>query len=142
MAADMNIHVLEGDCTESDLVDFFSSTFGSKHFGRRGIGCGPAWDAAYKKIAKTPSVHVGEVSWLKAAVTGDSEEFVPNVVQAVSKVIGEDLPVVDETLIDRIGSAWGTKPNAAAKDYDVADRDTVVAFLREHMGKRVFTVSW
>lgn len=113
MAADLHIHVFDG-CTENDLCD-------------------------YKKIASTPNVHVGEVSWLKAALLDDSDRYIPSAVQQVTDIIGEDLPVVDDAMIARIADAMKA-PNATS--YTLNSAEEVLTFLKQHKGKRVFTVSW
>lgn len=136
MAADLSIHILEG-CSESDLVVFFAHTMGSKHFNmmRRSDPMGAEW----RRVSDSPQVWVGEVSWLKAALVGDSETFIPSTVGRVHEVISENLPVIDDTLIASVGAAFNL-PNTTG--YRLAERDKVIAFLESHRGKRAFTVSW
>lgn len=140
MAADLYIHVFEG-ITEEDLKIFFSPTIGSKHFGAylNHQDFNRMWEEVYSKISETPSVWVGEVSWLKAAIFDDEETFIPEPISKVVDIIGEDLPVVDDELISRIEEAMKL-PNKTK--YRVNDPAEVVEFLRKHKGKRVFTVSW
>ena len=135
MSADLHIHVLEG-VTEEDLRNFNSHNLSSKHYGK-----GDRKDSIelYEKFSDSPNVWVGEVSWLKAMVLGPTEEFVPDTVGAVYDIIGEDLPVVDAALIDRIAAAMRLKN---ATGYRVTTRDQVVSFLSSHVGKKVFTISW
>ncbi len=135
--ADLHIHVLEG-VTEDDLRVFFSNTLGSKWFNPRpaGVSREPSWG----RVAESPQVWVGEVSWLKAGVTGDDDTYVPHPVQAVHELIGEDLPVLDEALLKKLEVALKI-PNQAG-GYETTAAEKVVAFLKEHMGKRLFTVSW
>ncbi len=136
MAADLHIHVFTG-MTEDDLAAFRNNHMGSRHFGavpynqRR-------WDKACDRIAATPQVWVGEVSWLKSALFGD-DSYVPDAIAGVSDIIGEDLPVVDDDLIARIAEALGRENTTP---YEVADDEDVLAFLHKHQGERVFTVSW
>ena len=134
MAADLYIHVFEG-VTEEELEEFFSNTFGSKHFNLNR----PRRDDIYLKVADTPQIWIGEVSWLKAMVFGDSEEFIPNTVGAINRGIGEVLPVINDKLIAGIMGAFDL-PNDTS--YALAKPEDVRAFLEKHRGKRVFTVSW
>ena len=41
-----------------------------------------------KVVDATPSVWVGEVSWLKAAVSGDNNTYIPDIVGEIRKLIG------------------------------------------------------
>lgn len=140
MAADLHIHVMPDDesVTDKDISDFFSNTLGSKYFNPWGQS---NWLDACKKIGDTPSVWIGEVSWLKQAFLSETEgEFVPDVVNSVHEIIGEDLPVCDDALIERLSHAFDRAVEHSF--YSTASRDKVVHFLEEHRGKRLFTVSW
>src|ERR1044071_4453309 len=98
MAADLHIHVVPDDLEEGVIAAFFSLTIGSKHFSGFGRGrvSPEAQERAFSRIADTPNVWIGEVSWLKAALFGDSGTFVPSTVQLVQDAIGEDLPTLDD----------------------------------------------
>jgi hypothetical protein len=143
MAADLHVHIMTDDISEDDLCDFFSSTMGTKWFNLARAGQNQRngrWDAAYQKITKTPRYNIGEVSWLKAAILDDSETFVPGPVQAVHEAIGDDLPTLDDGLIDRLVGAM-TRANTTG--YTVDERlGKLREFLEKHKGSRVFTVSW
>lgn len=136
MAADLSIHILEG-CSESDLAIFFAHTMGSTYFNLslRSDPMGDEW----RRVSDSPQIWVGEVSWLKAAIFGDSETFIPSTVGQVHEVIGEHLPVINDALIAEVGSAFDL-PNSTG--YRLAERSKVIAFLESHKGKRTFTVSW
>lgn len=98
---------------------------------------GPTWDEAYEIISSTPSVWVGEVSWLKAALTGESK-FIPDPVGVISELIPDMEKVTDE-LIAKVEEAMhldNTTP------YDVSTPNKIVEFLKEHKGETVFTVNW
>lgn len=146
MAADLHIHVLTDDVSEDDLRSFFSSTLGSKYFSPLSIG-GTTWEqkygegSAHQRVSDTPNVWIGEVSWLKQALIGDTEgEYVPDLVQSIATLVGEDLPVIDDEFIDGVQQAY----NKATSHhyYNTADRDKVIQFLNEHRGQKVFQVSW
>lgn len=137
MAADLHIHVFEG-VTEQDLADFNSNTLGSKYFNPRSVA-EKSNDTSYDKICETPQIWIGEVSWLKAALFEDSENFIPSTVMRISELIGEDLPVLDDELIAGILAAFDA-PNDTS--YSLANKNEVAAFLEQHKGKQVFTVSW
>jgi|ERR1044071_1725620 hypothetical protein len=141
MAADLHIHVVPDDLEEGVIAAFFSLTIGSKHFSGFGRGrvSPEAQERAFSRIADTPNVWIGEVSWLKAALFGDSGTFVPSTVQLVQDAIGEDLPTLDDELERKILAAFEA---TNATGYNVAGQADVRAFLIEHKGKRLFTVSW
>lgn len=137
MAADMCIHIFQG-ITEDDLRIFFSNALGSKYFGTVAPS-DEELDQAFHKIARTPNVWVGEVSWLKAALFEDEEKYIPTAIEQIHEIIGEDLPVIDDELIARIEQALRL-PNKTR--YRVAKPEEVVEFLRKYKGERCFTVSW
>jgi hypothetical protein len=139
MAADLHIHVFaEGELTEADFRNFFSNTLGSKWFNPRTIALSREIEDR-DRVTDTESVWVGEVSWLKAALFEDDETFIPNPVAQVNEIIGENLPIVDDALIEKIHLAVGVPNNTS---YDVTGEHEVIAFLEKHRGKRAFTVSW
>lgn len=146
MSADLHIHAMTEDMTEQDLRVFFSHTLGS----RWGVRLGPQGligtrytreeeDAAHKKVMDTDNIWIGEVSWLKAMVTEDQSEYIPSVVSAVSDIIGESMPVLDEALFQKLVGAFEA-PNKTG--YTVSNGEDPVSWLRSHMGARLFTVSW
>lgn len=142
MAADLHIHVLKDPCTEGDLARFFRNTLGSKYFswfnGNDTIDFDNP-DGSWAHVMNTPQVWVGEVSWLKAMVYQDAETFVPPPVAQVSDLIGEELPVLTPELRAQILDALGLANDTG---YDTSDREPIGAFLDQHMGERLFTVSW
>lgn len=141
MAADLHIHIKTDDITEKDLEIFFSSNLGSKycHF--------PAFKRyekkeetkAWKVIEKSPNIWIGEVSWLKAGLLNAKKEFVPSTVQKISEIIGEDLPILNKQLIEKIFDAFLLNNKT---QYKLASVRKVVTFLQKYIGKPVFTVSW
>jgi len=144
MAADLHIHVFVG-ITEEDLAKFNSNTLGSKYFNPVSSGTSQQDDRlrALEMVRGTPAIWIGEVSWLKAALFGDSDTFVPSTVHGVNEIIGEDLPEVTEAFIARLRTAWGVggAPNNDTS-YSVEQWSKVEEFLRQHMGQRLFTISW
>lgn len=142
MAADLSIHALTAPCTESDLAEFFRNTLGSRWFGGftasrpTDYGEGSAW----VRVADTPQVWIGEVSWLKAALTDDSETFVPNLVASVHEIIGENLPLIDDSLIERLKAAHDAASNETS--YSTAEWEPIGKWLEANKGVPAFTVSW
>ena len=138
MSADMNIHVLEG-VTYHDLEVFQCSTLGTKFFDlslyqeqqRRS-------DELYDKFANTPRICVGEVSWLKAAIMDDEDTFVPNSVARIAELL-QDVPVLTLDLLDEIKEALQFENTTS---YSTSSTGSIIEFLQEHIGKRVFTISW
>jgi hypothetical protein len=147
MAADLHIHIYEG-ITKADLADFNSNVIGSKWFAGFGLiprdkrtheeQFGPG--SVHQRITDTPNVWVGEVSWLKAGLTGDNESFIPDVVGKISDLIGEDLPVIDDDFLDKVRAIYATAKEH--EHYGVAAEKDVLSFLEANKGKQVFTISW
>lgn len=134
MAADLHIHVQTKEITE-DILRVFK--------GPLMIG-GPEdnsnnWDNAYRIISQSPNVWIGEVSWLKAGLLGDSDEFIPSTVQQVYDLIGDELPELTDDLIKKILKTFNSKNNTG---YELAESEEVEKFLLKHKGNKVFTVSW
>lgn len=150
MAADLHIHVFaEGELTEENFRAYFSNTLGSKWFNPLSCGMANAVEHLRRPVGDAPSVWVGEVSWLKAALLGDDESYIPEAVEAVNSIIGEDLPVVDDEMIEKIRAALclsnrTTRPGGVhgGAGYGVSEPRDVCAFLEQHRGKRAFTISW
>ncbi len=138
MAADLHIHVLPDDIEEGVLAAMFSNCLGSKYFAPHRVS-DAARMTALDRVGDMPNVWIGEVSWLKAAVFGDAETFVPGPVQAVQEAIGEHLPRLDPTLEQKILAALDV-PNRT--DYRISEVEPVRRFLETYRNKRLFTVSW
>ena len=141
MAADLHIHIKTDSVTEKDLEIFFSHNLGSKHchFPAFKRYEGKDKEKAMKVVAKSPNIWIGEVSWLKAGLLNAEKEFVPSTVQRINELIGEDLPILDKQLIEKIFDAFLLNNKTR---YSLASPRKVVAFLQKYIGKSVFTVSW
>lgn len=127
MAGDLHIHVLTPEFDEEHGGRIFEEEKGYKKF------------SLYDMAEATPNVWVGEVSWLKAALFDASNEFKPGPIEEIQTIIGEEFPVIDEEFIGKITEAMKI-PNKM--QYVLNSLDTVISFLRNHMGQRVFTISW
>jgi hypothetical protein len=147
MAADLKLHATRlaggSDVDEEDFALFFNGTMGSKWFNpalQRQPGQRELWSALYEKFALLPTFWIGEVSWLKASLLGDSESYVPDPVQAISDIVGQDLPVIDDVLIERLVAAMDCQNQT---EYAVTtDAAELKAWLSLHHGWRIFTISW
>jgi hypothetical protein len=132
--------------TEEDLKCFFSSTLGSRWFSWTGSRCGMNnCDCAHwEHVTDSDQIWIGEVSWLKAAITEDVDSYVPEPVQAVNELIGESLPVLDEDLKKKIIDACiAPRQSQGASWYQSTDKvEALAKWLDEHMGQKLFTVSW
>lgn len=146
MSADLHIHAAGDTVTTEDMRCFSCDTLGSKYFAMFGgnrctSGDDPWYDCRHRKaVTGSDSVWAGEVSWLKAMLSED-DSFIPEPVQAVQDAIGEDLPILDAALREKILRAL-TIPNERAARYDTTKDEGIVRWLDEHMGQRLFTVSW
>ena len=157
MAADLHIHVFEeGQLTEDHFRAVFSNTIGSKWelpWGDDRAICGSPfqeWAEPLRlEVYETSAVWVGEVSWLKAALLGNAEAYIPDTVAEVYEIIGEEQPTVTEELIEKVKEAFRL-PNKTAQEnggycgegYSLANVNDVVKFLEKHIGWKAFTVSW
>lgn len=100
-----------------------------------------------KVIYKTKAIWIGEVSWLKADLF-DDVDFIPNVVDKINALI-TGLTVIDDELIEKIKEAFKLPNNTIkengvwdGKGYKIADSKKVIKFLKQHKGRKCFTVSW
>ncbi len=138
MSADLHVHVMTG-VTEDELALFKCNTFGSRFFDMsRYREHDRMYDSLFSKMSDTPNEWVGEVSWLKAGIMG-SDEYIPDPVQAVSDIVGEDLPVIDDEFIKKIADAMGLENSTT---YVVSTGGKLCEFLSKYKGERVFTISW
>lgn len=142
MGADLYIHAMR-DVTESDLRCFFSHSLDSRW---ENLTWTCPWENKdtlmchhWKAVMDSPSVWIGGVSWLKAIMLNDPS-FVPEPVQAVYDLIGERLPVLDRELGRKILEAVEL-PTYRSR-YRVTEPSQVFGWLEEHLGERLFTVSW
>ena len=133
MSADLHIHILEG-ADEEAVKCCLSNTLGSKWFGYST----KHWEHN-DEIYKTPDVWIGEVSWLKASLFDDPDRFIPGPVQAVYEVVGEDFREIDDEMIKEIEEALSLENTTS---YRLASKESVIKFLKEHYGKKTFTISW
>lgn len=142
MAADLHIHIMTDDVDEDDLRKFFSRTIGHKWGKSLPSEESISWEENLElmtKLNSTPNVWVGEVSWLKAALFEDDDTYIPDPIGKLSELIDDGVTTIDEKFITMVEKAFG-HPNQT--DYSIANVTEVVEFLREHIGKRIFAVSW
>lgn len=164
--ADLHIHIVTDNLTEADFRAFFASSEGSKwspltdfwerhregrlgnfqkewskmmakirrYEGERPLHLSDAW----QKITGTPNIWIGEVSWLKASLTDDEDSYIPGTVAMINDLIGEDWPVLDDELIEKILKSFDIPNETACR---LAELDEVRAFLQEHKGEKAFTIS-
>jgi hypothetical protein len=164
MSADLHIHVVTEDLTEDDFLLFLGNSLGSHYFCGLGtpndspqemlnrtnrlhiLSTGARDDLdTFKKFAETPSVWVGEVSWLKSALFENEEDqesaFIPAPVQRIHDLIPDyPHPELTPELRNQILAAFN-QPHGSSM-YSVAQVTNVAAFLDAHLGKKIFTVSW
>lgn len=146
MSADLHIHAMTDEMTIDDLKCFFSKNLGSKYFSGF-FSDGPCREnkladcSHWQKIIKSPQIWIGEVSWLKQALMGERDgEYVPDAVQAVHDLIGEDLPVLDANLRAKILKA--AIPKEPHPFYQTTKSEELPLWLKENEGRTLFTVSW
>lgn len=117
-----------------------SSTMGSKWFNLERQEEKRKFNI-YAKIARTPQVHVGEVSWLKADLFHDPLRYIPPPIERIAELIpeGEDPVLITPELIEEVSKALHL-PNTTS--YHIEPTEEILTFLRQHIGKKAFTVSW
>lgn len=145
MAADYTIHIRTDEVTEEILNRLYRNVMGhprekedpfdQEEWEKDPIEMGKHYDIVYN----TPHYVVGEVSWLKAAIFDDDEAFIPDPIGRISELIGEDVKLIDQELIEGVRTAM-LLPNQTG--YTLNDGDGLVLFLSEHIGKECFAVSW
>ena len=82
---------------------------------------------------------VGDVSWLKAALTEDSNRYVPSLVEEIADLFDEgECPVITEDVIKQV-EAFGESEGSIYSD--VVLNKEIVDWLQGQVGKRAFTVS-
>ncbi|HEX2905899.1 MAG TPA: hypothetical protein VHO69_03515 [Phototrophicaceae bacterium] len=138
MSADLFLHILEG-ATEDDVAALKKHTLGSRYFNPFEEFNYDSYYAATVRIYSTPHIFIGQVSWLAAWVSDDPASFIPSACSRVEDIVGDQLLVIDDTLIDRIQTALNL-PNVT--QYRVTESPPVIEFLNQHRGRRAFTVSW
>lgn len=167
MAADLCVHVARTveeikHASLNNRVDFWSSKFGP---GYEQFKVDGKWMSSYRffelepmpqdferrelplkgydeKIAQgTPHVWIGRVSWLKAGLLSDPDQYLPEPVVEINYLC-RDLPLITEALILKVLEALHLSNNANEYYSDLADPNEVELFLRKYMGCRTYTISW
>lgn len=138
MSADQSIHVMTEILSLEDLQIFYSNVLGHKWWNPF------LWEKkgnldAMSKIIDTPRVWIGEVSWLKAGVTGNPKAYIPATIERISQVIDDGVTVCTSEVIEKIQHAF-EQPNET--DYSLNDVREVIEFLKQHQGQVLFTVGW
>lgn len=121
--------------TQNELFDKFDDIEKEKVQDRREVVL--KYDE--QKVQGTDNVWIGEVSWLKAGLMGDSETFIPGPVQKVQDLIQDKLPTITEEFIEQVVEALKSQNTTS---YDISKPKPVVEFLKKHLGKKVYTISW
>jgi hypothetical protein len=103
----------------------------------------------YNLAINTNNIWCGEVSWLKAALLED-ETYIPETIEEISELIPYDtLTTITKELIEQVEKTFDL-PNRSIKEggvwqgkgYSIAKKEDVIEFLKKHIGKKSFTVSW
>ncbi len=137
MSADLHIHIRKAELITSALLfqdsDMMQQITNPLPMELR--------DRLFTAMSDDPNVHVGEVSWLKAALSEDTDTYVPSAVETINALIPPTrLTLLTKELIDAVVAAL--EGNGRAPGYAVSGAGPVEIFLREHVGEEVYTVSW
>lgn len=90
-------------------------------------------DAVYT----APGIYIGEVGLLKSEIFDNKEKYIPSTVELISILVGNDLPIIDDKFIDEVKKAFSLSNTS---QYHVTDENSVLTFLNEHKGARVFQI--
>lgn len=131
MSADLHLHIFDNSISKEHMRAFFSSTLGSRWAGMKSD---IDWDDAYSAMHRTPSIWVGSVSWF-------DDSSIPEPVEEINEIVGEDLPEIDDELIEEIGKAFELDDTSRGF-YEVNDKEKVVEWLKDWKGEQVFAISW
>lgn len=101
-------------------------------------------------IQRTEDIWVGEVSWLKAALFGDNETFIPSLIDIVSDTYPRyQLTEITDETIEKVAEAFLLKNNTKkkggvwnGKGYSLAKKESIIEWLEARKGKLAFTISW
>lgn|SRR5574339_877589 len=156
MAADLHIHIITKEFTEEHYKAMKAHTLGSKYGPQIDMDSGEyPYDLfntrredferkhncdLFSLANKTPNIWVGEVSWLKAGLSDDPDEFIPEIVDSINNIIGEDFRVIDDELINEVSQAFDTCKNTTG--YNTTEKDGIINFLNKYKGEKTFTISW
>lgn len=132
MAADLHIHVRTPEITD-EVLNIFEHD-GVPMSQKDGL----TWEKTYNIVAESPNIWIGEVSWIKAALFEDKKTFIPDTVGEISMIVGNGI-VLTEDVLGQIKAAFNVDNNTS---YEIADKQTVLDFLKNHLGKQIFQVSW
>lgn len=150
MAADLYLHTLTDQFTATHYAIIESQTIGSIFFCADTVSIPDVKMALcqamgytdlielYQIMENAPNIWIGEVSWLKAWITEDDESYIPSTVGAIQEVIDDHFPVIDDALIGRISEALSL-PNKTS--YRLNKPEAIMAWLAQHRGERVVTIS-
>lgn len=149
MAADMVIHIDSGELTQDDYRCLYGSMIGSYYYqpdrrGRCPLETGILQCPHTDRATSTPAVGVGEVSWLKAALTGNAGEYIPGPLERISELLddSEGLPVpITSELIAEVEKAF-ILPNDSIYNVEEDTGRHVIAFLKEHQGKGAYVINY
>jgi hypothetical protein len=89
-------------------------------------------------IYRTPNVWIGEVSWLKAALFGGEERYIPDPVGRISEIFDGLITITDDII--RLAREAMRLDNKT--QYKIADPKKVTEFLEQYKGKKAFTIAW
>lgn len=143
MSADFAVHVLTDKFTAEDYKAFASNTLGSAYFD---LNFSQAeYEKAYDidlfcSCSDTPHLYVGEVSWLKASLTGDIDEYVPDLVLHVSELFnGNELLLITDEVIEKVRSIIDS---FVEHEHYSSGTEGLLEFFEKYKGSTAFTVSW
>lgn len=136
MAADLYIHVTEGLSEETEKCFFGPNLVPPPRPTCKGYDC-----VHMDEVEACPSVHVGDVSWLKASLFDEVDKYVPAPVYRVSELLPSSQEITPE-LVEQIDAAFDLENKSIYKIDFGEKRKRVNTFLRRYMGRQAFVASW
>ncbi len=150
MAADYTLHAaLKGGAPTQPAEGFALAINGpyelnwKEHMRREFIGGG---HKSYEGPDRIVTHHVGEVSWLKAALLEDSPRYVPSLIGMVSEIIPElstgTIKITNELIAEVKKAIIGASQVEDSSIYEQGDPEALLLWLDSHKDWEVWSVSW
>ena len=147
MGCTYTLHVRTEEITDEDMEIFFSNTLGSPLFTwgnhpKNEKGFGPI----YKRFSSSPSYEFGEMSFLKAGLSGD-DKYLSNCVDIEDFIKNEDGygELITKELINQIKDWLDDLKNDDSyygNTMSINDKIGLLKFLKKHKDKKAFFVCW
>ena len=100
-------------------------------------------DDAVELIEKLSVIYIGEVSWMKAGLMGNTskDNFIPEPISKLIELIPDkDFTPISDELIESVSKIFDMN-NTSIYPLE-ASKEEVISFLNKNKGSEVFTITW